>query len=150
MREGGSIPVTLTFAEALGVNVLLLPMGRGDDGAQYVSAFLAQRVLLTCCSSTNEKLDISNFIEGVRNKSSSFVFDLSFWVLKLYGSPDEASRKLPLRSGRGDEGVTIASLCNEWGYCARRTKRYDETRQMYQIAWDVLPNHVQISIATEI
>jgi len=36
MREGGSIPVTLTFAEALGVNVLLLPMGRGDDGPQYV------------------------------------------------------------------------------------------------------------------
>lgn len=35
-REGGSIPVTLTFADALGVNVLLLPMGRGDDGAQYV------------------------------------------------------------------------------------------------------------------
>jgi len=47
-REGGSIPVTLTFAEALGVNVLLLPMGRGDDGAH----------------STNEKLDKSNFIEG--------------------------------------------------------------------------------------
>jgi len=36
MREGGSIPVTLTFAEALRVNVLLLPMGRGDDGPQYV------------------------------------------------------------------------------------------------------------------
>jgi Cys-Gly metallodipeptidase DUG1 len=34
MREGGSIPVTLTFAKSLGVNVLLLPMGRGDDGAQ--------------------------------------------------------------------------------------------------------------------
>ncbi|KAJ6473857.1 hypothetical protein C8R45DRAFT_1103531 [Mycena sanguinolenta] len=33
-REGGSIPVTLTFAEQLGVNVLLLPVGRGDDGAQ--------------------------------------------------------------------------------------------------------------------
>ncbi|KAF8149656.1 hypothetical protein K438DRAFT_2027362 [Mycena galopus ATCC 62051] len=33
-REGGSIPVTLTFAEQLGVNVFLLPMGRGDDGAQ--------------------------------------------------------------------------------------------------------------------
>ncbi|KAJ6477953.1 CNDP dipeptidase [Mycena vulgaris] len=51
-REGGSIPVTLTFAETLGVNVpvLLLPMGRGDDGAH----------------STNEKLDKSNFIEGVR------------------------------------------------------------------------------------
>ncbi|KAI0267287.1 CNDP dipeptidase [Gloeopeniophorella convolvens] len=49
-REGGSIPVTLTFAEALGVNVLLLPMGRGDDGAH----------------STNEKLDKSNFIEGTK------------------------------------------------------------------------------------
>ena len=45
-REGGSIPVTLTFAEALGVNVLLLPMGRGDDGAQYVSALLPQQGLL--------------------------------------------------------------------------------------------------------
>ncbi|KAJ7067201.1 hypothetical protein C8F01DRAFT_1120624, partial [Mycena amicta] len=49
-REGGSIPVTLSFAEALGVNVLLLPMGRGDDGAH----------------STNEKLDKSNFLEGTK------------------------------------------------------------------------------------
>jgi len=49
-REGGSIPVTLTFAESLGVNVLLLPMGRGDDGAH----------------STNEKLDKSNYIEGTK------------------------------------------------------------------------------------
>ncbi|KAF8645662.1 hypothetical protein AX16_007658 [Volvariella volvacea WC 439] len=49
-REGGSIPVTLTFAESLGVNVLLLPMGRGDDGAH----------------STNEKLDRSNFLEGTK------------------------------------------------------------------------------------
>ena len=36
-REGGSIPVTLTIADNLGVNVLLLPMGRADDGAQYVT-----------------------------------------------------------------------------------------------------------------
>jgi len=49
-REGGSIPVTLTFAEALGVNVLLLPMGRGDDGAH----------------STNEKLDKDNYINGTK------------------------------------------------------------------------------------
>ncbi|ELU38063.1 glutamate carboxypeptidase [Rhizoctonia solani AG-1 IA] len=48
-REGGSIPVTLTFADALNVNVLLLPMGRGSDGAH----------------STNEKLDLSNYINGV-------------------------------------------------------------------------------------
>jgi Cys-Gly metallodipeptidase DUG1 len=49
-REGGSIPVTLTFADSLGVNVMLLPMGRGDDGAH----------------STNEKLDRSNFIQGTK------------------------------------------------------------------------------------
>jgi len=49
-REGGSIPVTLTFADALGKSVMLLPMGRGDDGAH----------------STNEKLDKSNYIEGCK------------------------------------------------------------------------------------
>ncbi|KAH8829093.1 hypothetical protein DL96DRAFT_1028026 [Flagelloscypha sp. PMI_526] len=50
MRDGGSIPVTLTFAENLKTNVVLLPMGRGDDGAH----------------STNEKLDRSNYIEGTK------------------------------------------------------------------------------------
>lgn len=49
-REGGSIPVTITFEEALQRNVLLLPMGRGDDGAH----------------STNEKLDKSNYINGIK------------------------------------------------------------------------------------
>ncbi|KAL7415837.1 CNDP dipeptidase [Mrakia frigida] len=49
-REGGSIPVTLSFADALGVNVLLLPMGRGDDGAHSI----------------NEKLDLSNYIKGTQ------------------------------------------------------------------------------------
>ncbi|KIY69896.1 CNDP dipeptidase [Cylindrobasidium torrendii FP15055 ss-10] len=47
-REGGSIPITLTFADTLGCSVVLLPMGRGDDGAH----------------STNEKLDKSNFLQG--------------------------------------------------------------------------------------
>ncbi|KAF9011935.1 hypothetical protein BDQ17DRAFT_1272331 [Cyathus striatus] len=59
-REGGSIPVTLTFAESLGVNVLLLPMGRGDDGAH----------------STNEKLDRSNFIEGTK-LLGSYLYELA-------------------------------------------------------------------------
>ncbi|KAJ7784918.1 CNDP dipeptidase [Mycena maculata] len=49
-REGGSIPVTLTFAQSLEKNVLLLPMGRGDDGAH----------------STNEKLDKTNFVKGTK------------------------------------------------------------------------------------
>lgn len=47
-REGGSIPVTLTFQEVTGKNVLLLPLGCGDDGAH----------------SQNEKLDVRNYIEG--------------------------------------------------------------------------------------
>ncbi|KAI6126764.1 CNDP dipeptidase [Pisolithus sp. B1] len=48
VREGGSIPVTLTFSEQLGKNVLLLPMGQSDDGAH----------------STLEKLNVSNYIKG--------------------------------------------------------------------------------------
>ncbi|KAK9450922.1 uncharacterized protein V1518DRAFT_412081 [Limtongia smithiae] len=53
-REGGSIPVTLTFEEELQKNVLLLPMGRGDDGAHSI----------------NEKLDMSNYINGVKTLSA--------------------------------------------------------------------------------
>lgn len=34
-REGGSIPVTLSFQDALKKNVLLLPMGRGDDVSYF-------------------------------------------------------------------------------------------------------------------
>ncbi|KAH7101198.1 CNDP dipeptidase [Auriculariales sp. MPI-PUGE-AT-0066] len=49
-REGGSIPVTLTFADSLKKSIVLLPMGRGDDGAH----------------STNEKLDKSNYLEGTK------------------------------------------------------------------------------------
>ncbi|KAJ1557491.1 Metallopeptidase M20, partial [Cladochytrium tenue] len=49
-REGGSIPVTLTFQETLQRSVLLLPMGRADDGAH----------------STNEKLDRRNYIDGMK------------------------------------------------------------------------------------
>lgn len=49
-REGGSIPITLTFEQELKTSVLLLPMGRGDDGAHSI----------------NEKLDISNFINGIK------------------------------------------------------------------------------------
>ncbi|PWN43398.1 CNDP dipeptidase [Ceraceosorus guamensis] len=49
-REGGSIPVALSFSEVLGKNLLLLPLGRADDGAH----------------STNEKLDLSNYVEGTK------------------------------------------------------------------------------------
>lgn len=49
-REGGSIPVTLTFQEATGKDVMLLPMGASDDGAH----------------SQNEKIDRRNYIEGTK------------------------------------------------------------------------------------
>ena len=49
-REGGSIPVTLTFEKATGKNVLLLPMGSSTDAAHSI----------------NEKLDRRNYIEGIK------------------------------------------------------------------------------------
>lgn len=49
-REGGSIPVTLTFQEATGKNVMLLPIGASDDGAH----------------SQNEKIDKYNYINGTK------------------------------------------------------------------------------------
>lgn len=49
-REGGSIPITILFEQTLNTSVLLLPMGRGDDGAHLI----------------NEKLDVSNYIGGVK------------------------------------------------------------------------------------
>ena len=52
-REGGSIPITLTFEEATGKNVMLLPIGSCDDGAH----------------SQNEKINRSNFINGVRKQT---------------------------------------------------------------------------------
>lgn len=49
-REGGSIPITLTLTEVTGKDVCLLPMGRCNDGAH----------------SQNEKLDLSNYILGMK------------------------------------------------------------------------------------
>ncbi|CAF9920295.1 MAG: hypothetical protein GOMPHAMPRED_002046 [Gomphillus americanus] len=49
-REGGSIPITITFEQATGKNVLLLPMGSSTDAAHSI----------------NEKLDRRNYIEGIK------------------------------------------------------------------------------------
>lgn len=49
-REGGSIPVALTFEEITGKNVMLLPVGSCDDGAH----------------SQNEKINRKNYIEGTK------------------------------------------------------------------------------------
>ncbi|TKR64621.1 hypothetical protein L596_025119 [Steinernema carpocapsae] len=49
-REGGSIPVTLTFQELTGQNVMLLPIGSCNDMAH----------------SQNEKIDVINYINGTK------------------------------------------------------------------------------------
>lgn len=49
-REGGSIPFTLWLQEATGTSVMLLPIGGSDDSAH----------------SQNEKLDVSNYIQGIK------------------------------------------------------------------------------------
>ena len=49
VREGGSIPVTLTLEEVTGKNVILLPIGACNDAAH----------------SQNEKMDRCNYIRGV-------------------------------------------------------------------------------------
>lgn len=55
-REGGSIPVTLSFEKVTGKNVMLLPMGSSDDMAH----------------SQNEKLNISNYIQGTKMLAAYF------------------------------------------------------------------------------
>lgn len=56
-REGGSIPITLVFQELTGKDdVLLLPMGCGDDGAH----------------SQNEKINVYNYIEGTKLMAAYF------------------------------------------------------------------------------
>ncbi|XP_026685286.1 LOW QUALITY PROTEIN: cytosolic non-specific dipeptidase-like [Diaphorina citri] len=59
-REGGSIPITLTFEEVTGKNVLLLPMGASDDGAH----------------SQNEKIDVRNYIEGTK-LLAAYLYEIS-------------------------------------------------------------------------
>ncbi|KAF4747482.1 Metallopeptidase M20, partial [Perkinsus olseni] len=50
-REGGSIPITLTFDEVTdGKPLILLPIGQGDDGAH----------------SQNEKISRWNYITGIK------------------------------------------------------------------------------------
>ncbi|NLE39118.1 MAG: dipeptidase [Pirellulaceae bacterium] len=49
-REGGSIPICVTFSEALGVDTLLLGWGQGDDNAH----------------SPNEKFSLADFHRGIK------------------------------------------------------------------------------------
>lgn len=48
-REGGSLPVTISFQKVTGKNIILIPVGACDDGAH----------------SQCEKIDVHNYIEGV-------------------------------------------------------------------------------------
>lgn len=52
-REGGSIPVTLTFQEATGRNVMLLPVGSSDDGAHSQNEKINRYAILSFVSPFN-------------------------------------------------------------------------------------------------
>ena len=110
-QTGGSIPVVLTFADNLGVNVLLLPMGRGDDGAQYALCSLDWGTELTTNandSSTNEKLDLDNYINGVGRFYISTVCHGSSVTNAMFLRLDQAFGYLPLRSrGYHIEGLSL-------------------------------------------
>lgn len=89
-REGGSIPVTLSFAEALGVNVLLLPMGRGDDGQFFSSSFDLPRdslrdkksvTLLFCPSQVLTRLTRSSTRATTSTVSRCWVPICTRWLL---------------------------------------------------------------------
>lgn len=60
IREGGSIPIVITFEEETGKKVLLLPMGCGDDGAH----------------GQNEKLNVINYINGIK-LFIAYMFEIS-------------------------------------------------------------------------
>ncbi|KAL3090193.1 hypothetical protein niasHS_006645 [Heterodera schachtii] len=57
-REGGSIPVTLTFQNLTGKSVMLLPMGASDDMAH----------------SQNEKLNVTNYVNGMK-MFAAYIFE---------------------------------------------------------------------------
>jgi succinyl-diaminopimelate desuccinylase len=66
-REGGSIPIVVVFSEVLGVDVLLLGWGQGDDNAH----------------SPNEKFSLADFHRGI--KASARLWE------ELAGCPTRAS-----------------------------------------------------------
>eukprot|EP00126_Sphaerothecum_destruens_P009139 Sdes_comp20437_c1_seq1m14594 len=49
-REGGSVPITISFEQSTGKNCVLLPIGQSDDGAH----------------SQNEKISRKNYISGIQ------------------------------------------------------------------------------------
>ncbi|MFH4977345.1 hypothetical protein AB6A40_004054 [Gnathostoma spinigerum] len=59
-REGGSIPITLTFEELTKNNVMLLPIGACDDMAH----------------SQNEKINVENYIKGTKTLAA-YLIELS-------------------------------------------------------------------------
>jgi succinyl-diaminopimelate desuccinylase len=53
IREGGSIPIVITFQEELGANTLLIGLGQADDNAH----------------APNEKFSLRDFMKGVQTSA---------------------------------------------------------------------------------
>ncbi|KAJ8950159.1 hypothetical protein NQ314_008012 [Rhamnusium bicolor] len=101
-REGGSIPVTLTFQKATGKNTILLPVGAGDDGAH----------------SQNEKVDVRNYIGGAIHS-----FEATSWY-----SGNQQYRRQARKSGQKGFVSRIKDIVTEDNiktYIKRKTKLKD-------------------------
>lgn len=123
-REGGSIPVTLTFEQATGKNVLLLPMGSSTDGAHSI----------------NEKLDRRNYIEGTVShaliQSSDTVTDKFLETTRSL--PALCSRRAPDRVRTGLSSDEIRSVLPRH-HCSTDTRLLKSSRGKTDILKILLP-----------
>jgi hypothetical protein len=77
-REGGSIGVTLILQEKLGVDVVLIPMGRSDDGAQWVILRLIHVIIM---NQSDTALSTRNWTNWTSSKAYVMSFSLHWEVV---------------------------------------------------------------------
>lgn len=100
VRSGGSIPITLAF-QHMGKSVLLLPMGRGDDGQH----------------GPNEKLDRSNYLQGIKI-FGTYLHEIAAGFLPECPAPtghaagSKAGGERPAKFPRKSKFCNICSVCD--------------------------------------
>jgi nonspecific dipeptidase len=98
-REGGSIPITLTFEEATGADCVLFPIGANDDMAH----------------SQNEKIDVSNYMNGMKCLAL-YLDELS----TLPENPIEPAAK----KGKSNKGTNISDYSRWRKRCKKDQMRF--------------------------
>ena len=118
-REGGSIPVTLTFEQLTGKSVMLLPIGACDDGAH----------------SQNEKINRSNYIKGVCFLSTWCTIFWTACILSLLHWQLVSSQKGCL-VGKTYFGSRQRETWAEWYFVNWKLKLL-----LYSVNWSVLKSN---------